>query len=105
MSRCPQGLWAFRLQIPSGPNPIPVQTRRFPLASPCSWLAKRRKIQQMQLPSPITPKPAGMRLLNNRGGCHPRTLPYPAEDLPLAPLLTRTCNGKSEHRWWINTGI
>lgn len=79
VSRCPQGLWAFRLQIPSGPKPIPVKTRRrFPLMSPRSWLPKHRKIQQMQLLSLITPKPAGTRLLNSRGGCRSRTLPYPA---------------------------
>lgn len=29
------------------------------------------KIQQMQLLSLIIPKPAGTRLLNNQGGCHP----------------------------------
>ena len=50
MARCPQGLWVFRLQTLSGPNLIPVKTRRwFRLISPCCCLAKRCKIQQTQL--------------------------------------------------------
>lgn len=92
MSRCPQGLWVFRLQIPSGPNPIPVKTRRrFPLASPRSWLAKHQKIQQMQLLSPITPKPAGTRL-------SPPHAALPRARTLLSHVSLRV-NSKSEHHW------